>query len=172
MKKKVTSFLVIAWLFTFGAFGQSIERKLVGNAGETFSSGGLQLCCSLGEVAILPSPSAVFDPVHYGTMFTIGFQQPHVAKTGSLLHPSNWVSAYPNPTTGWVRLDVHNANSLDNAAMIIDASGRQVAIKPFTMVNGKIDLNLGMLPAGTYTVVVIDKITGNSATTQIIKMNK
>lgn len=169
--KKISIFLLICFFYG-NAFSQSIERNLVGTAGETLAAGGNYLCFSIGEPVILPSPSEVFNPMFRAIMFTIGFQQAHIAQTGSLLHSHYRVSAYPNPTTGWVRLDIHGGFPQTNSVKIYNAAGQEVVFKPYEIVNGKIDLNLSGLPAGMYIVTVTDKVTGNSATTQIIKQNK
>jgi Secretion system C-terminal sorting domain len=154
------------------SFSQSIERVLVGNAGQTFVAEGFQLSFSLGEPVIVPSPSQIFDVPTSKKMVTIGFQQPHVAQTGGILHANNWVSAYPNPTTGRVRLDIHGDNFQTNFVRIYNAQGDEVSVKPFTLINGSIDLQLMNLPAGLYFVTVTDKVTGNSISTRILKQNK
>lgn len=154
------------------SFCQKIERSLVGSAGQTFIAGGFQLSYSLGETVILPSPSASFNVPTQPTMYTIGFQQPHVATTGAVVTTNNWVSAYPSPTTGRVRLDVHGDNFQANSVRIYNSIGQQVAIKPFIFVNGSIDLFLDNLPAGVYLVCVTDNNVGNTIATRIVKQNK
>jgi Secretion system C-terminal sorting domain len=154
------------------SFCQRIERSLVGTAGETYVSNGFQLSYSIGEPVIVPSPSASFDVQTFRRVFTIGFQQPHVAITDAQLSTSNWISAYPSPTTGRVRLDIHGDNFQVNSVRIYNAIGQQVAIKPFVMVNGSIDLFLDNLPAGYYLVSVTDKVVGNTVAVRILKQNK
>jgi hypothetical protein len=166
-------FIIISLVFSaISSFSQSIERSLVGNAGQTFVSGGFQLSFSLGEPVIVPSPSQTFDVPTSPKMVTIGFQQPHVAQTGGLLHSNNWISAYPNPTTGHVRLDIHGDNFQTNFVRIYNSLGQEVTVKPFTLINGSIDLQLTDVPAGLYFVTVTDKVTGNSISTRILKQNK
>lgn len=154
------------------SFCQRIERSLVGTAGQTFVAGGFQLSYSIGEVAILPSPSAVINAPTVPMMASIGFQQPHIALTGGLISANNWVSAYPNPTTGHVRLDIHGDNFQVNFVRIYNSSGQEVAFTPFVMVNGSIDLHMHNLPAGLYFVSVTDKTIGNTISTRILKQNK
>jgi Secretion system C-terminal sorting domain len=166
-------FLLILFGLTGAAsFSQRIERSLVGTAGQTFVSGGLQLSYSIGETAILPSPSVVINAPTVPMMASIGFQQPHIALTGGLISANNWVSAYPNPTTGHVRLDIHGDNFQVNYVRLYNALGQEVVLKPFVMVNGSIDLQLGNLPAGIYFVCVTDKTIGNTISTRILKQNK
>jgi Secretion system C-terminal sorting domain len=163
---------VLFGLSGLSSFSQRIERRLVGTAGSTQVAGGLQLSYSIGEVAILPSPSVVINAPTVPMMVSIGFQQPHIALTGGLLSTNNWVSAYPNPTTGHVRLDIHGDNFQVNYVRLYNAAGQEVVFKPFVMINGSIDLQLGNLPAGVYFVSVTDKNIGNTITTRILKQNK
>jgi Secretion system C-terminal sorting domain len=167
--------LILLLFFSFmgtASFCQRIERSLVGTAGETYVSSGFQLSYSIGEPVIVPSPSTTFDVVTFPRIFTIGFQQPHVATTGGLVSTNNWVSVYPNPTTGRVRLDIHGNNFQANSVRIYNAIGQEVAIKPFVLVNGSIDLFLDNLPAGVYLIAVTDKTFNNTVATKILKQNK
>lgn len=159
-------------VFCARASCQSIERQLTGTTGTTFITGGSQLCFSIGETVILPSPSQTFSYPANAMLVTIGFQQPHVAQTGGLVYFNNWVSAYPNPTTGWVRLDIHGDNFQVNSVRIYNALGQEVAVKPFTLVNGSIDLRLDNLPTGVYFISVTDNVIGRTVTTRILKENK
>lgn len=170
----MAKFLLLLFLSFMGSatFCQRIERNLVGCAGDSYVANGFQLSFSVGEPVILPSPSASFDVPTFRRIFTIGFQQPHVAITDANLSTGNWVSAYPSPTTGRVRLDIHADNFQVNSVRIYNAIGQEVAIKPFVMVNGSIDLFLDNLPAGYYMVSVTDKIVGNTVAVRILKQNK
>jgi Secretion system C-terminal sorting domain len=167
-------FLVISFIIATTTLinAQSIERAVIGNAGETFSANNSYITFTLGETVIEPSPSITFSPASNAMIFSIGFIQPHVASTGSLVNVDNWVSAYPNPTTGWVRLDIHGDNFQVNNVRIINSNGQIVATKPFKMVNGSIDLDFANLAAGVYIVAVTDDIVGRTVTTRIIKQNK
>jgi Secretion system C-terminal sorting domain len=168
MKKLIT--LTVLTLTCLCGFSQSIERKLVGTAGSTFISSNYQLSFSIGESVILPSPSGTLSQSGHATLFTIGFQQPQVAKTGALVKSNNWVSAYPNPAINIVRLDVHGDNFQTNEVRVSNVLGQPV-YAPFVFVNGSIDIKLGNLAAGTYFITVTDKATGNAVTTKILKQN-
>lgn len=149
---------------------QSIERKLVGTAGTVFISNNYQLSFSVGEVMIQPTPAVKITRMGQDVLATIGFQQPHVAKTGAIVHANNWVSAYPNPAVSNVRLDVHGDNFQTNYVKVFNAAGQSV-LAPFVFINGSIDLNVSKLAAGVYFVAVTDKVTGHTVTTKIIKQN-
>ncbi len=151
---------------------QSIERSVIGGAGQTLSAGGFFMSYTVGEAVILPSPSATFSFPSNAMLASIGFQQPHVANTGGNVVSYNWISAYPNPTTGWVRLDIHADNFQVNNVRIYNMLGQEVAVKPFKMVNGSIDLDLSNVSSGIYTVAVTDNTVGNTISTRIIKQNK
>ena len=156
---------------TLPSYCQNITHKLIGTAGSTFGAGGFQLSYSIGEPVVLPSPSPTINLTTYPVMVTIGFQQPHVAQTGALLSTNNWISAYPNPTTGHVRLDIHGDNFQSNFVKVYNGLKQIVAVIPFKMINGSIDLNLQNLAAGAYYISVTDEKVGNTITTTIIKMN-
>jgi hypothetical protein len=170
MKKLLLTIILFA--FSNLLKSQSIERSVIGNAGQTFSANGSYITFTVGETVIEPSPSITFSPLSNARIFTIGFIQPHVASTGSLVYLYNWVSAYPNPTTGWVRLDIHGDNFQVNNVRIINSIGQIVATKPFKMVNGSIDLDFSNLAAGVYIVAVSDDKIGRTVTTKIVKQNK
>ena len=168
MKKILIFFFCFAG-YVQASFSQSIERKLIGTAGSTWTAGGNQLSFSIGEVIITPSPSATLSPGANAMLVTIGFQQPHIAKTGTLL-PDIRVSAYPNPAIDIVRLDIHGDNFQPNQVRITNAIG-QLVIAPFIFINGSIEIRLQQLAAGSYFVTVTGKGSGNTVTTQIIKQN-
>ena len=169
--KKLAAFLMLVFFIT-NSFSQSIERKLIGTAGNTAIAGGYQLSYSIGETAVTPSPSQSFAIPANTIMFSIGFQQPHVANVGGVVHHNNWVTAYPNPTSGWVRLEIHGDNFQRNTVKIYNALGMQVALKPFVMINGNMDLDVSNLASGSYIVAVTDDNLGNTVAIKLVKINK
>lgn len=169
--KHSISFLCLLFVLSF-CQAQSIERKLIGNAGQTLSAGGFQLSYSVGETVILPSPSQTLSFPSNAMMVSIGFQQPHVAKTFGIVYSYNWVSAYPNPTTGLVRLDIHGDNFQANTIKVFNELGQQVAVKPFVMVNGSIELNLSNVSSGVYIIAVTDNTIGNTLSVRVLKQNR
>jgi hypothetical protein len=165
-------FLFIACILSIAYVNaQSIERSVIGNAGVTLSSGGSYITYCVGEPVILPSPSITFSPSHNARMVTIGFIQPHVAQSGQLVYSYNYVSAYPNPTAGWVRLEIHGDNFQTNIVRVTNGMGQIVYTRPFKKVNGKIDLDLSSLATGMYMISVTDEKVGRTVTTKIVKQN-
>ncbi len=154
------------------ARGQSIERQLIGTAGTTYSAGNYFLCYSLGEAVVTPSPSSTFLPLTNAFLLSIGFQQPYIAPTGKILYSNIWVSAYPNPTTGWVRLTITGDNNQPNVVIIYNSLGQKVAQPGFNFINGNIDLDLSALPAGVYTIAVSEKVVPRTVSIQILKIGK
>lgn len=167
MKRILT--IIITLLSMHAAMSQTIERSLIGNAGRTLSAGNYLLSFSVGEAVVKPSPSAVFSQVFWPMMVTIGFQQPHVATSGQMLHAAHWISAYPNPTTGNVRLDIHGDIGQNNGVRVFNMLGQEVAVKPFRMVNGSVDLDFSNLAVGVYLVTVTDPVSGNSVSIKITR---
>lgn len=153
---------------------QTIERSVISVVGGSVSADGYYLSYSVGEPVITPSPSqTLYNPfVFIPTMMTIGFQQPQVAKVGVRDNIYNWISAYPNPTSGLTYLDIHGDQFQVHSVRIINSLGQEVAVKPFVMINGSIELHLEKLPAGVYMIAVTDFYLKKTATTRIIKFNK
>ena len=166
MKIIFTSFL----LFTLQqqAAAQSIERKLVGVNGSTLINGGYQLSYAIGEVAIRTTP---YIPSN-GTYFfaTIGFLQPLAAQSGVVTVSNNWMSAYPNPATSFVRIDVHGFYPQDNVIKVTNALGQQVIVPPATFKNGSAEINVSSLAKGTYIISVTETGTSKPVTAKIIKL--
>jgi hypothetical protein len=167
MKRFLT--LIIALLSVYAAHSQRIERQLIGSAGRTFSAGGQFISFSVGETVIKPSPSPVFSQVFWPMLVTIGFQQPHVATSGEMLHAAHWISAYPNPTTGHVRLDIHGDIGQNNGVRVFNMLGQEVALQPFRLVNGSVDLDFTNLAVGVYLVTVTDPVSGNNVSIKITR---
>lgn len=171
MKATSTVFLLF---FFFSSSAQHIERSLVSTAGGSSFAGGYYLSYSLGESMVTPSPSrTLYNPfVFIPTMMTIGFQQPQVAPVGERVNIYNWVSAYPNPTSGLVHLDVHGDQFEVHAVRILNTAGQEVSVAPFEMTHGSIELHLNQLPAGAYMIAVTDYYTHNTVTTRVVKVNQ
>ena len=166
MKLNITLLLLMA--FAKGSFAQTADRKLVGTAGDTFTANGYELCFSIGEPV---TSTGDLLKQHTGETFlaTVGFQQSHIAKTGTVLL-NNWVTAYPNPATTTVRIDVHGVQTQDNVVTITNVLGQRVVVPPFNFINGSTDIDVSRLPRGTYIIAVTEKTTGNIAETKIIKL--
>lgn len=169
MKRFLT--ICMSLLLMHAARSQTIERSLIGNAGRTLASGDYFLSFSVGEAVVKPSPSPVFSNF-WPMMVTIGFQQPHVATSGQMLHAAHWISAYPNPTTGHVRLDIHGDISQNNGVRVFNMLGQEVAVKPFRLVNGSVDIDFSNLAVGVYLVTVTDPESGNSVAIKITRQLK
>jgi len=167
MRPTITLLLLIA--FAKGASAQIADRKLVGTAGDTFKANGYELSFSVGEPVVTGSGDQL--SLHTASTFlaSIGFQQPFIAKTGTVLL-NNWVTAYPNPATTTVRIDVHGVQAQDNVVSITNVLGQRVVVPPFKFINGSTEINVSALPRGTYIIAVTEKITGNVAETKIIKL--
>jgi hypothetical protein len=163
MKKKFTlSFLLV--LLTFIVSGQSIDRQLVGTSGTIFKAGNYQLSFSIGEVSM----GAYYKRF---PSLTSGFQQPHVARVGEILNGYVRVSAYPNPTTGLIKLDIYGYKFETFNIRITDAAGKLVATPPFTTGNGSITIDLTAMPAGAYFIAVTDNYYTTAVTATVIKQH-
>lgn len=163
MKKKITLCCLFV-LFTFMVSGQSIDRQLIGTSGTVFKAGNYQLSFSIGEISI----GAYYKRLPW---LTEGFQQPHVARVGEILNGYVRVSAYPNPTTGLVKLDIYGYKFETFTIRITDAAGRLVATPPFTTGNGSITIDLTAMPAGAYFIAVTDNYYTTAVTATIIKQH-
>lgn len=76
------------------------------------------------------------------------------------------MSAYPNPTTGPVTIEIERLSSNDNCtAAIYDIAGRQILSQPIYSISSCIDLS--QYPAGYYILQVT--LNGDSQSMKIIK---
>jgi len=170
---KITLTLFIALLFAKLSFSQRIERSLVATAGNTLTAGGYELSFSIGEVAVTVLPASSFQPKDFSAFLqfaSIGFQQPHVAKTGSYLQQS-WVSVYPNPAVSIVHLDVHGFEKQVNQVRIIDMNGRQVLTSTNVFNAGSTEINISSLAVGYYIISVKEQGSNKTVSTKIFKAN-
>jgi hypothetical protein len=151
-------------LFACMASAQSIDRQLIGANGTVLKSGDYQLSYSIGEISV----QAYYK--RFPTL-TEGFQQPHVARTGEILNGYVRVSAYPNPTTGLVTLDIYGYKFETFNVRICDAIGKTVATPPFTTRNGSITIDLTAMPAGAYFIAVTDNHYSTAVSAAIIKQH-
>jgi len=128
------------------AFGQSVERSVIGSAGDFRSAGNISISWTLGETVIQTATAG-------SVMLTQGFQQPESA-TNSLKELSkSSITVFPNPSNGLFKLNIAGFNDLNLLVVhVYDAAGKQVAIKNINVVSGAAGFDLTSLPEGIYTV--------------------
>jgi hypothetical protein len=79
------------------------------------------------------------------------------------------ISAYPNPTSGFFRVQIPTALSSSFALKVYDAAGKLLFDKKYSLQNGATDIPVDMtrMPGGYYEVVCEDK--ENKYTTRVLK---
>lgn len=163
--KRISTLCCLLFGLLGATYAQSIDRQLISTNGASLTSGNYQLSYSIGEIGI----SAYYKRF---PSLTEGFQQPHVARVGEILNGYVRVSAYPNPTTGLVKLDIYGYKFETFNVRIADAAGKLVATPPFTTTNGSITIDLTAMPAGAYMIAVTDNNYKTAVTSIVIKQHQ
>lgn len=116
-----TIFLVTMLAIAFTSLGQSLERQVIGAAGQSGGNANLQIDYTVGEavVATLESNDLVL---------TQGFHQSSTTIVGIADGPEiNWeVRHYPNPTTHTLYLNIEGEFESDLRLMVVNVSGQQM----------------------------------------------
>lgn len=145
-------------LLTYGVYGQSLERSVLGSMGMTNESGDLQMDVTLGESVILSHDQSAF-------LWTGGFHQPEYKMSTSIGQNNQlqWV-VFPNPTQ-----QVMQIRGMEGSAQlrICSQSGVQMM---FALIKGETSIDISSYPAGIYNITIKELLTGRSSTTNLVKI--
>ncbi len=151
MKRKVTFILILVsfvLLCESIVFTQSLSPTVIASSGEYFSSGGLTVSWTLGELAV-----ETFDAG--SVIITQGFQQPYDIGTSIKEKGLDWsITPYPNPVTDFLKIRFELGEPLDLNVEILDMSGRKHLIREFYAVSSGeiVTLNMSGYVRGVYLV--------------------
>ena len=129
-------------------FAQSLSPTVIASSGEYFSSGGLTVSWTLGELAV-----ETFDAG--SVIITQGFQQPYDIGTSIKEKGLDWsITPYPNPVTDFLKIRFELGEPLDLNVEILDISGRKHLIREFYAVSSGeiVTLNMSGYVRGVYLV--------------------
>lgn len=145
--------LILPFLFfTVFLSAQSIERQLIGTAGEIDSGDRISLDWTLGESFIISNQAAFYHSKE-------GFLQPENLGEESLEDNtenapalSNHFSAkvFPNPINSAFVFQINQVQDHDAQLAILDYSGKVLTKKGFPSGTLKTEWNLDNYPAGLY----------------------
>ncbi|MCB0481430.1 MAG: T9SS type A sorting domain-containing protein [Flavobacteriales bacterium] len=122
---------IILFLFGFSHLGysQTLERSVIGSAGQLVSAGGIQLSSSVGESVVNTSKKATLT-------ITQGFQQTYAKKTEEPVDTTGvaefqviGMKMYPNPTHEYVQLACTDCGTVQ--FRVVDAIGKVVLMEQF-----------------------------------------
>jgi hypothetical protein len=141
---------ILSFIFLSVSIGsaQSLSPTVLASSGEYFSSGGITVSWTLGELAV-----ETFDA---GTVIlTQGFQQPYDFETSIKETGLDWnITTYPNPVTDFLKIRFELHEPIDLNVEILDISGRKHFIQElYDITSGEIvSFNLSGFVRGVYLV--------------------
>ena len=140
--------LFLAIILSGGILAQELTPAVVGSSGNTFTSSGLSIDFTVGEITTKSLTTANY-------LLTQGFIQGADPNTGigeDLIKESSLV-VYPNPATMLLNLHLQHAQRNPVNAIIRDLQGRIVLQSDFTQ--NSLLINLEKLTTGFYTLTVV-----------------
>lgn len=150
MKKSI--FIIILCSLGFVSFGQSIERQVMGSAGEAVQNGTAGLSYTVGQQA---TASQIISAVK----LTQGFQQADLEESSIVLDLSTSIKAlvFPNPTVNKLHLksDLYTLGIDQLNYKVFDLHGKLVFSGNIASNGGEIDVS--SLAKSTYTLVLKSK---------------
>ncbi|MFN0176524.1 MAG: T9SS type A sorting domain-containing protein [Saprospiraceae bacterium] len=137
---------------------QTIDRFVVGTAGQALSNGGYSMDFTLGET--------VAQTFSNSQLLTQGFQQVWLVTTPIYdIEAEGWsLRVFPNPTPGLLHIETEAAAK----AELFDMDGRQLQVANLNL--GMSEMNLALLPAGTYFLNLYNAQTQGIKTFKIQKI--
>ncbi len=135
------------------AFGQSLDRQVIGSAGDYASAGNVQLSWTVGEVATTTESSG-------NLLITQGFQQPDGLVVGIQSPVSGLsINLFPNPTEDMLVLKLSSKDAKELQLQWFDMLGQVLGKMQTATVYGEYshEYDLSYFAPGTYFLVMRDK---------------
>ena len=127
-------------------YGPTIGRQVIASAGGVMNSNNIQISYTIGESFV--------SYYHSGnTIITEGFQQGEAVNYTSFndhVGTEVTVIAYPNPTTGTIRLAFENDDLLDYRVGVFNMEGKLLFLD--RCIGESIDIDMREYPSGQYKV--------------------
>lgn len=155
---KLPQKILFFMLLTYGLYGQSIERSVLGSMGLINESGDLHMDITLGESVILSHNQSDF-------LWTGGFHQPEYMMSTSVGQNDQlqWV-VFPNPTQ-----EVILIKGIEGSAQIQICNQSGVPMM-MTLIEGETLIDISAYPKGIYNITIQEFLTGRSSTTNLVKI--
>lgn len=165
MKKLIILFLIIAPVI---AFSQSLDRQVIGSAGDYSTATGISLSFTVGEAVIETTTSG-------SIILTQGFQQPDAEPVGiEIPEVGLSINAFPNPTGNMVVIEMESTENLKVLVQLLDVVGQQL-MNPInhTAADGKtfLEIDLSRFAAGNYFLKLSGENNTWIKTIQVQKIN-
>ncbi|NRB62465.1 MAG: T9SS type A sorting domain-containing protein [Saprospiraceae bacterium] len=149
----------------FFSYSQSIDRQVIGMAGDISSTANISISWTVGEVAVQRGPLATPQ----GGSITEGFQQPHIELVSGQEN-SIQIKVFPNPVRDMLRVKVNGSILNTYRIDLLDNHGRTLRTWSKIPV-GTQQFSMANYPAGTYFLRVHNDLTGEAMEAhQIIKI--
>ncbi|MEX0811715.1 MAG: T9SS type A sorting domain-containing protein [Chitinophagales bacterium] len=151
-------------------FGQSIERQVVSPYGSYEESGALALSSTVGEVATATLEQA-------DIILTQGFQQPSdiddTVGIERVINDLN-ISAFPNPTTQKVILELNSNKEMEIFVRLFDINGKQLrhgnADQVTVLGHSVHEIDLSAYASGHYIIHLSEKEKGTAESIKVQKI--
>lgn len=155
----------ILLLFPFATLAQSLERDVIGSAGDYSADPSLSLSWTVGEVAVTSVSSSL--------IVTEGFQQ--AEKNNISVNESEFltdISLYPNPVKDVLNFNISSESDVELVVQIYDITGKQFNNQQIINVNssykGMIDCSA--LAAGNWIIKFSSTNKAFNKTFKLIKI--
>lgn len=146
--KYLTIILLSFWILNLNA--QSIEKQVIGSAGNINTSGSITLSATLGELCVetITGSFVLSQGYHQGIEdITIDLKEIDIKLDYTL---------YPNPSTDFVCLDLNASENVRASINIYNATGKNVSdIKKIAGMKTKTIFDISSLPNGIYYVNIV-----------------
>jgi Secretion system C-terminal sorting domain len=133
-KNKLRPTVFLAAGLLWGGFCQA-QESINTNGGDATGSGG-SVACSIGQVVYVTSTSSSGSVAQ-------GVQQPYTILTTSVNNETKsaiLLSAFPNPTTDWLNLNIADFNAANLNYQLIDLQGKVICEKKIAESDTKISM--------------------------------
>ncbi len=160
MKKNI--FFYFFWIAWLGLSGQTTAPTVISSAGDSFKSANAELSWTLGESIIetLTANNAVL---------TQGFHQTNLMITSvGELEQKTLVKVFPNPVGNIVNIEVKEGTELTHL-QLVDLQGRSLISRSLPQTAGVEQLDLSLLPAGSYYLRLLNATAKTIQTLKIVK---
>lgn len=165
MKKTIVCIIALLPML---AIAQSLERQVIGSAGDYSTGAGISLSSTVGEAVIETATSG-------SIILTQGFQQPDGDPVGIEIPETGLsITAFPNPTGGAIVIEFESLQSEYVYLTVVNMLGQQV-INPLShhATEGKtyLEIDLTKQAAANYFLKLSNKEADWVKTIQIQKLN-
>jgi hypothetical protein len=164
---KTFSPLIVVLMISSVGFSQSLERQVIGSAGDYATSGSISLSYTVGEVATTTLSNG-------NLILTQGFQQPDSDTINSIDEPLfvGDIAVYPNPTSDIVIVKI-NTDQTGLSLVLTNPLGQDLVATEIDTNGGSYtgEVDMTRLAAGHYMLYLRDARGRVVTTYKVQKVN-